>query len=152
MRALLLASILVFAGCLNGDYNGDASAAPPPDLSVNIPVFDLAGVDLFNTYNCSALNQCIQKCTTAACVFMCRNMATPTARALEDALEGCFKMYCPTGMGQVCAPDANGMLTSVCMMCLSNTYVPSGQSCQATQQVDECHQCVQQANACTADM
>lgn len=150
MRALLIASLVFFAGCLNGDYNADASAAPP-DMSSSVPMFDLAGYDLFGLYNCTGLNQCEQKCTTKACVFMCRTMATPTAVQLELNLQNCFGQYCPTGAGQVCAPDMTGMLTMACMTCIANTYVAQGQSCTSTQFPDECHMCLSQANACSAD-
>jgi hypothetical protein len=151
MRApLLAASLLFFAGCLNGDYNAnDASVPTPPDMAMI--TFDLSGLDLYGAYNCTALNACERACTTKACVYMCRNMATPPAVQLEIALQGCFTMYCPTGAGQVCAPDAMGMLSPACMTCLSNTYIPEGQSCSPSQLPSECHMCVSQANACTND-
>lgn len=148
MRALPVAAILfLFAGCLNGDYNSnDASVAMPPDMTLR--TFDLSGVDLYGAYNCTALNACERACTTKACVYMCRNKATPQAVLLEMALQSCFTMYCPTGSGQVCADPT----TMACMFCLNNTYTPNGQSCDATQLPSECHKCVDQANACTADM
>jgi hypothetical protein len=151
MRALFIASLVFFAGCLNGDYNNNDASATPPDLSSAVPMFDLAGLDLFGLYNCTALNKCEQKCTTKACVYTCRTMATPTAVQLEISLQSCFSQYCPTGAGQVCAPDATGMVTTTCTTCLSNTYIPQGQSCTSSQYPDECHMCVAQANACSAD-
>jgi hypothetical protein len=83
---------------------------------------------------------------------MCRNMASPVSVQLEVALQGCFTQFCPTGMGQICAPDAMGMVSAACVQCISNTYIPNGSDCQSTQLPDECHSCVSQANACTADM
>lgn len=121
----------------------------PPDMAAKI--IDIAGLDLFGAYNCTGLNACEQACTTAACVFMCQSMATPNAKALDSALQGCFTQYCPTGAGQVC-DASSGTVSAICMMCISNTYIASGASCQATQMQDECHQCLSQANACTADM
>ncbi len=150
MRALLLASSILLIGCLNGSYNADAAAAPP-DFAINL-VFDLTGVDLYGAYTCSQLNACEVKCTTKACVYMCRNMATPTAVQKELALQNCFAQYCPTGSGQVCAPDAMGMLSTACMTCINNTYLPANASCSPTQNPSECHMCLQEANACTADM
>jgi hypothetical protein len=152
MRAFLFAALVLFAGCLNGEYNAnDASVPLPPDMA--LPQFDLAGYDLFGLSNCTALNACEHKCTTKACVYMCRNMATPSAVALEIALQGCLTQYCPTGTGQVCAPtDANGTVSSACMTCLGNTYLPQSSDCSPSQNPSECHQCLQQANACTADM
>ncbi len=151
MRALPLLASLILAGCLNGDYNNNDASASAPDMATP-RIYDLAGVDLYGAYNCSQLNMCEAKCTTKACVFMCRNMATPTAVSKELDLQACFTQWCPTGMGQVCAPDAMGMLSSACMTCLANTYIPDGQSCSPSQNPSECHQCVAQANACTADM
>ncbi len=151
MRALLLAaSVFAAAGCLNGEYNPDM-AAGPPDFAVSL-MFDLTGVDLYGAYNCSQLNMCENKCTTKACVYMCRNMATPSAVAKELSLQACFAQYCPTGAGQVCAPDAMGMLSMACMTCINNTYVPANASCSPTQNPSECHLCLQEANACAADM
>src|SRR3954447_2386143 len=135
MRALLLsASIFFLSACISGDFASEDMSVAPPDMAMNI-VYDLAGVDLYGAYNCSALNACERACTTKACVFMCRNMATPTAVALEMDLQSCFTQFCPTGAGQVCAPDAMGMLTSACMTCLANTYLPKSQSCSPSQQV-----------------
>jgi len=144
--------VLLVAGCLNGNFNSQDQGvtAPPPDLSMR--VFDIAGLDLFGLYNCTQLNACDVKCTTPVCVLMCKNMATPSAKALEADLQSCFAQYCPNGMGQVCAPDAMGMLSMACQACINNTYIPSGMSCSPTQTPSECHQCVTQANACTADM
>ena len=39
-----------------------------------------------------------------------------------------------------------------CTMCINNSYLPQSASCSPTQNPDECHACLQQANACTADM
>ncbi len=153
MTALLRALLPVFlvAGCLSGDFNGqDQGVSSPPDLSMR--VFDIAGLDLFGLYNCTQLNACDRACTTPVCVLMCKNMATPSAKALESDLQNCFVQYCPNGMGQVCAPDATGMISMACTACINNTYIPSGTDCSPTQNPSECHQCVQQANACTADM
>ncbi len=153
MSALLrfvLPAFLV-AGCLNGDFNTQDAAAPVPDMATQ-HIFDLAGLDLYGAYNCSALNACERACMTKACVFMCRNMSTPTAVALENDLQSCFVQYCPTAMGMVCAPDATGMLSMACNTCINNTYLPESASCSPSQNPDECHKCVAQANACTADM
>jgi hypothetical protein len=153
MTALLRFALPIFlvAGCLNGDFNGQDQGAPVPDLATHM--FDIAGLDLFGLYNCTALNQCDQACKTPSCTLMCRNMATPIAKALESDLQSCFMQYCPTGAGMVCAPDAMGMLTVACMTCINNTYVASGTECPTpTQNPSECHQCLSQANACTADM
>jgi hypothetical protein len=98
------------------------------------------------------LNACEHNCMTKSCVFMCRNMAMPTAVAKEMDLQSCFTQYCPTGMGQVCAPDAMGMMSAACMTCIANSYLPSSADCTPSQLPSECHQCVTQANACTADM
>ena len=152
MRALpLFASALLLAGCINGDFATNDASVPVQDMATP-RVFDIAGLDLYGAYNCSALNACERACTTKACVFMCRNMATPSAVTKEMELQACFTQYCPTGAGQVCAPDAMGMLSSACMTCLMNSYLPQSTSCSPSQQVDECHQCLAQANACTADM
>ena len=143
--------IFLVAGCLNGDFNGqDQGVTTPPDLSMRM--FDIAGLDLFGLYNCSQLNACDHNAKTPAEVQLCKNMATPIAKALEADLQNCFLQYCPAGMGQVCAPDAMGMLSMACQACINNTYIPQSASCSPTQQVDECHQCLNQANACTADM
>ncbi len=153
MKALLRSILPIFlvAGCLSGDFNGqDQGVSTPPDLSMR--VFDLAGLDLLGLYNCSQLNMCDRNATTAAQVQLCKNMATPVAKALESDLQNCFLQFCPTGAGQVCAPDMTGMVSMACQACINNTYIPSGASCSPTQQVNECHQCLQQANACTADM
>ena len=83
---------------------------------------------------------------------MCRNMATPTAVQKEIALQGCFQNYCPTSAGKVCEPDAMGMITMACATCIGNTHIPSGASCSPTQNPDECHKCLAEAAACTADM
>lgn len=153
MRALPFFLVaLLTAGCLSGDFNGDASVSVG-DMAMTPRMYDLSGVDLSGAYNCSALNACERKCNTKACVFMCRNMATPTAVDLEVALQSCFMQYCPTGAGQVCAPDPmTGMLSSACLTCLGNTYLPSNQDCSPSQNPSECHMCLAQANACTADM
>jgi hypothetical protein len=151
MRALLLSAALFFSACISGDFASEDLSVPPPDMAMNI-IYDLAGVDLFGAYNCTALNACERMCTTKACVYMCRNMATPPAVQKQIALQGCFQQFCPTGMGQVCAPDAMGMLSSACMICINNTYLPNSASCSPSQTQDECHQCVAQASACTADM
>jgi hypothetical protein len=149
MRALPIAAAILFGfGCLGGDYNPDMSV--PRDMTP--PIYDLAGVDLYGAYNCSQLNACERACTTRSCVYLCRLKATPHAVDLEVALQDCFAQYCPTGTGQVCAPDTTGMISATCMMCIANTYVPNGQDCQSTQNPSECHQCVTQANACTADV
>jgi hypothetical protein len=153
MNALLktVLPVLLIAGCIGGDFNApDMGASTGPDMATP-HIFDLAGVDLFGLYNCTGLNKCEQACTTPACDFMCQNMATPNAKALDTALQSCFTMFCPTGAGQVC-DGSSGMVSAVCMMCIANTYIPSGMSCQATQQTSECHQCEQEADACTADM
>lgn len=143
--------LLLVAGCLNGDFAPqDQAVTVPPDMARRM--FDIAGLDLAGAYNCTALNQCVRACTTKACVFMCRNMATPSAVALEMDLESCFVTNCPTGMGQVCAPDSMGMLSMACNVCINNTYIPSSMDCSPTQNPSECHQCVAQADACTADM
>ena len=151
LARLVVLPLLLFAGCLNGDFNApDQGVSNPPDLSLR--VFDLAGLDLAGLTNCTALNKCEQACTTKACVILCRNMATPSAVALEMDLQACFVSNCPTGMGQVCAPDAMGVLSPACMICINNTYIPDGADCSPSQNPSECHQCVTQANACTADM
>jgi hypothetical protein len=151
MRVLPLVASLLFAGCLNGDFNSQDASVPTPDFGTP-RMYDLSGVDLYGAYNCSGLNQCERACTTKACVFMCRNMASPAAVDKEIALQSCFTQYCPNDAGKVCAPDASGMLTMACMTCLTNTYLPAGQDCSPTQLPSECHQCLPQANACTADM
>ena len=153
MRALLLASTLttLFAGCLNGDYNANDASVAAPDMAAPLTQFDLAGVDLYNTYNCTALNACERACSTKACIYMCRNMATPPAVQKEVALQGCFTQYCPTGMGQVCMPDAMGAVSPACMTCIANTYLPSSSNCSPSQLPSECHMCVTEADACTAD-
>jgi hypothetical protein len=151
MKALTtsLLSIFLVAGCLSGDFNGnDQGVSVPKDMT--LPVFDIAGLDLFGAYNCGALNMCVRNAGTPAQVQLCKNMATPQAKALENALESCFLGFCP-GSG-VCMPDAMGMLSVACNTCIANTYLPPGASCSPTQNPDECHQCVDQANACTADM
>src|SRR5690242_4435339 len=106
MRALsflaLSACLGLFAGCLNGDYNEMDASVAVPDMA-QPKIYDLSGVDLYGAYNCSGLNACERACTTKVCVFMCRNMSTPQARDLDDALQGCFKQYCPTDPGKVCA-------------------------------------------------
>jgi hypothetical protein len=152
MRAPLLCASLLLSACINGDFatNGDLSVAPP-DLAMPT-IYDLAGVDLYGAYNCTALNMCERKCTTKACVYQCRNMATPPAVQKEIALQGCFQQYCPTSTGKVCEPDAMGMVSGACMTCISNTYVANGASCSPTQNPDECHKCVAESAACTADM
>src|SRR3954465_2902077 len=146
-----LLSVFLLAGCLSGDFNGqDQSVSMPRDMT--LPVFDIAGLDLSGATNCTGLNMCIRNCTTAACVQLCKNMATPLATALESALENCFLQNCPAGAGSVSAADSMGMLTVACNTCISNTYIPAAASCSPTQNPDECHQCLDQANACTADM
>ena len=146
----VLPLLLLVAGCLNGDYNGaDQGVTVPPDMAMRI--FDIAGLDLTGDYNCTALNACERACTTKACVFMCRNMATPSAVALETDLDNCFLQYCPAGTGQVCAADAMGMVSMACTACINNTYLPENAACSPTQMPSECHMCLQQANACTAD-
>jgi hypothetical protein len=144
--------VLLIAGCINGDFNPpDQGVSMGPDMAMS-RMFDIAGLDLFGLYNCSQLNMCDHNCTTPVCVLMCHNMATPIAKALEGDLQSCFQQYCPTGAGQVCAPDAMGMVSMACVACVNNTYIPNGMDCSPTQLPSECHQCVQQANACTADM
>lgn len=149
VRSLL--PVILLAGCLNGDFNNkDQGVTMPPDLSMRI--FDIAGLDLFGLYNCSQLNACDHKAMSPADVQLCKNMATPSAKALEADLQSCFLQFCPAGAGQVCAPDATGMMTMACSACIGNTYLPQSASCSPTQVPDECHQCLNQANACTADM
>ena len=153
MAALLRSILPIFllAGCLSGDFNSqDQGVTTPPDLSMRI--FDIAGLDLFGLYNCTQLNMCDQKATTAAQVQLCKNMATPSAKALEADLQSCFLQNCPAGAGQVCAPDAMGMVSMACTICINNTYIPDGQSCSPSQNPSECGKCLAQANACTADM
>lgn len=150
MRALVFFSILALAGCLNGEYNTNDAAAPTPDMA-QPKIYDLAGLDLYGAYNCTALNACEKACTTKVCIYMCRNKATPSAVDKEIALQNCFAMFCPNGMGQVCAPDANGAVSSACNTCINNTYIPNNQSCSPSQLPSECHQCVAQASACTSD-
>src|SRR5436190_862803 len=129
MRALLLLASLLLSACINGDFSSSQDlSATPPDMAQPV-IFDLAGVDLYGAYNCTALNACERKCTTKACVYMCRNMATPTAVQKEIALQGCFQNYCPTSAGKVCEPDAMGMITMACATCIGNTYIASGASC-----------------------
>jgi hypothetical protein len=154
MAALLRFALPLFlvAGCLNGDFNAPDQAVPAPDMAGPPKVYDLAGVDLYGAYNCSALNMCERICTTKACILMCRKMATPTAVDLQIALQNCFVQYCPNDPGKVCEPDAMGMLSMACNTCINNTYLPQSASCSPSQQVDECHMCLMQANACTADM
>jgi hypothetical protein len=151
MRALAFISTLALAGCLNGEYNNNDASARVPDMATP-RMYDLAGIDLYGAYNCTQLNACEKACTTAACVYMCRNKAAPPAVDKELALQMCFTMFCPNGMGQVCAPDANGMLSATCNACVANTYIPNNQSCSPSQMPSECHQCVAQANACTSDV
>jgi hypothetical protein len=154
MKALLSLVLPVFlaAGCLSGDFNApDQGAQVGPDMATT-RMFDLAGYDLLGLYNCSGLNACERACTTKACVLMCRMMATPTAVALQNDLEGCFVQFCPVDPGKVCAGDAMGMVGMACNVCIANTYLPQSSSCSPTQVPDECHQCLAQANACTADM
>ena len=150
MRALVFVFSLALAGCLNGEYNNDA-AAPTPDMA-QARIYDLAGLDLYGAYNCSQLNACERACATKVCIYMCRNKATPPAVDKEIALQACFSMFCPAGMGQVCAPDANGMVSAACTTCINNSYIPDNQSCSPSQLPSECHQCVAQANACTSDV
>ena len=149
MQLLALAFVLSFAGCINGEYNTDA-AAPTPDMA-QPKIYDLAGLDLYGAYNCSGLNTCEKNCMTKACIYMCRNMATPQAVDKEIALQSCFVMFCPTGSGQVC-DASSGSVSAACNTCIANTYIANGASCSATQLPSECHQCVAQANACTSDM
>jgi hypothetical protein len=150
MRALLLLASLLAGGCLNGDFNSNDASASVRDMA-NARIYDLAGVDLYGAYNCSALNACDRACTTKACVFMCRNMATPTAVQKEIDLQNCFTQYCPNGAGQVCQPDAMGMLSSACMICISNTQLANNADCSPSQLPSECHMCLAQAAACAAD-
>ena len=150
MRALPLFALVLFAGCINGDFGSNDASVPIADMA-QPRMYDIAGLDLTGAYNCSALNACERACTTKACVFMCRNMATPSAVDKEIALQSCFTQFCPTDPGKVCAPDAMGMLTAACMTCLANTYLPQSQDCSPTQLPSECHACLAQANACTAD-
>jgi hypothetical protein len=151
MRAVLLLVCLPFVACINGDFASNDASVPIQDMA-QARIYDLSNVDLYGAYNCSALNACERACTTKACVFMCRNMATPPAVDKEVALQSCFTQYCPTDAGKVCAPDANGMLSMACMTCLANTYLPQSQSCSPSQLPSECHACLAEANACTADM
>ena len=144
--------LFLVAGCLNGDFNSQDAAAPVPDMAGPPKVYDLSGADLYGAYNCTGLNACERACMTKACVLMCRKMATPTAVDLQINLQSCFTQFCPSDPGKVCAPDSTGMLSMACNTCINNTYIPNGMSCSPSQQVDECHQCVAQANACTADM
>jgi hypothetical protein len=143
--------LFLVAGCLNGDFNSQDAAIPVPDLATP-RIYDLAGVDLYGAYNCTALNACEKACTTKACVLMCRNMATPTAVGLEINLQNCFTQVCPTATGMVCEPDAMGMISMACSVCINNSYLPKSTSCSPSQNPSECHQCVAQADACTADM
>ena len=84
---------------------------------------------------------------------MCRNMATPTAVALADRSQNCFTQVCPTGAGQVCEPDAMGMLEhAVQHLHQQLVLAATSASCSPSQNPSECHQCVPQADACTADM
>ena len=149
MTAPLRFALFVFlvAGCLNGDFNSQDAAAPVPDMAGPPKVYDLSGAD-----NCTALNACERACMTKACVLMCRKMATPTAVDLQINLQSCFTQFCPSDPGKVCEPDAMGMLSMPCTTCINNTYIPNGMSCSPSQMTDECHQCVAQANACSADM
>ena len=125
MTALLRIALpfLLVAGCLNGEYSSHDAAAPVPDLATPRS-FDLAGVDLYGASNCAALNACERACMTNACVLLCRKMASPTAVALQMDLQSCFTQFCPTAMGQVCQPDAMGMLPPDCTTCINNTYLP----------------------------
>jgi hypothetical protein len=149
MKALRSLLPIFVAGCLSGDFNGqDQGVTVPKDMT--LPIFDIAGLDLSGATNCSALNMCIRNAATPAQVQLCKNMATPQAKALENNLESCFLTYCP-GSG-VCMPDSMGMLSVACQTCISNTYIPAGGSCSPTQNPSECHNCLDQANACTADM
>ena len=152
LARLLVLPLLLAAGCLNGDFNTQDQGVSVPDMAMP-RMFDLAGLDLSGAYNCSALNACEKKCMTKACVALCRNMATPIAVALQMDLQACFVSNCPTGAGGVCAPDpTTGMLSMACSICINNTYIPNGMDCQPSQNPSECHQCLMQANACTADM
>jgi hypothetical protein len=151
MRAGAFVLLLGFAGCLNGEYNNNDQGVAVPDMA-QARIYDLAGVDLFGAYNCSALNACERACTTKACIYMCRNKATPQAVDKEIALQSCFGQFCPAGMGQVCAPDGTGMVSSACNSCIANSYLPQSASCSPTQLPSECHQCVAQASACSSDM
>ena len=154
MIALLRFALPIFllAGCINGDFSAQDAAAPVPDMAGPAKIYDLAGADLYGAYNCTALNACERVCMTKACVLMCRKMATPTAVDLQISLQGCFTQFCPSDPGKVCEPDAMGMLSMACNTCINNTYLAQSASCSPSQQVDECHQCLPQANACTADM
>jgi hypothetical protein len=136
------------AGCLSADSSPDGSAGVP-DLAAH--VYDLAGVDLTGLYNCAALNACESKCKTKACVYTCRNMATPVAVDKQIALQNCFTQFCPTGPGQVCEPDGSGNYSATCMKCIANTKIPDGMTCTQTQSTSECSMCVAQANACAND-
>jgi hypothetical protein len=153
MRVLSFASLalltIVVSGCLNGDYNADAGVMMPADMTAK--TYDLTGDDLAGAYNCAQLNACERACATPVCVYMCRNMATPQAIDKDSALQNCFTQYCPNGAGQVC-DGSSGMRSNACNVCITNTYIPTGQSCSPTQNPSECSQCVDQANACTADM
>lgn len=150
VRLRLALPLVLVAGCLNGEFNPQDAAAPVPDMA-QMRIFDIAGLDLYGAYNCSALNACERKCTTKACVLMCRMMATPQAVGLQIDLQSCFTQKCPTGMGMVCAPDAMGMVSMACNTCINNTYLPANMSCSPSQNPDECHMCLAQANACTVD-
>jgi hypothetical protein len=157
MRAFLLAAglALAAAGCIGGDFAGDAGVTAPPDLSV--PIFDLSGLDLYGAYNCQELNGCENACTTAVCVFNCRKMATPTATFEEIELQDCFSQYCPkaSDLGTaICTPSDLGTYSAVCTTCIDNTYASSGKSCAATTDLGtspECHKCLVQASTCSAD-
>src|SRR3954465_11038706 len=125
-----LLSVFLVAGCLNVDFNGqDQGVSMPRDMTLKI--FDIAGLDLFGDYNCSGLNMCVRNASTAAQVQLCKNMATPQAKSLENDLESCFLQFCPPAT--VCMPDSMGMLSVACNTCIANTYLPAGASCSPTQ-------------------
>lgn len=148
MRAAAVLLLAVAAGCLNGSYDSTQDMSIP-DMSRSY-TFDLSNYDLSGLYNCVELNACEQACTTKACVYMCRNMATPPAVAKQIDLQSCLVQNCPTSPGGICAPDANGMLSMACLACIKNAQADENTTCTPSK-TPECHKCAAEAQTCLAD-
>jgi len=87
-------------------------------------------------YTCSELDACILACPSggAGCIAQCSEYATNTAVSLENALNACLAMACPSMPSDPCATPG-----STCSACIQQA------------ELGDTGPCATAYNACTAD-